>query len=252
MLDALARAAADGLRLTDLTRETGLGKATVHRLLAGLSTCRLVEKDRQSGRYFMGSRVLVWGAAAGERFGLMRCAEPAMLRLAQVTLDTIYLTGRDGDEAVCLARREGDHPIRTLTLDVGDRRPLGVSAGGLALLAALPDGEVNGILERQARLRTRLPFDQITLKRKIAETRRRGFAYYDAPVIHGSEIVTGMAAVAVVIRQHLKPAAALSVAAISTRLEPVRRSSIVEQLKEEVRAIEAGISPPSDDSARSV
>ncbi len=62
VLDALARASSDGLRLIDITKTIGLGKATVHRLLAGLQSSRLVEQDAQTGRYFMGSRVLAWGA----------------------------------------------------------------------------------------------------------------------------------------------------------------------------------------------
>jgi DNA-binding IclR family transcriptional regulator len=36
-------------------------------------------------------------------------------------------------------RHEGSFPIRTLVLDVGNRRPLGVGAGGLAILAAIGD-----------------------------------------------------------------------------------------------------------------
>jgi DNA-binding IclR family transcriptional regulator len=243
VLDALARAASPGLRLTDIVHATGLGKATVHRLLVGLTACRLVEQDEQSGRFFVGSRVLAWAAAASDRFGLTRSAEPAMLRLAQATLDTIYLAGREGDEAVCLARREGAHPIKTLTLNIGDRRPLGVSAGGMALLAFLSDAEVDRILDLQAAARIQLPFDQITLRRMIGATRRSGFAYYDAPVIHGTEVVTGMAAVAVPIRRSEMPIAALSVAAIAARLDAGRRMTIVNKLTEEAGAIEAAIAP---------
>ena len=127
-------------------------------------------------------------------------------------------------------------------------RPLGVSAGGLALLAALADGEVSRVLDLQTRSRTRLPFDQITLRRKVDETRRQGFAYYDAPVIHGSEVVTGMAAVALVIHQAGKPAAALSVAAVAARLDQSRRKSIVDRLREEAAAVEATISPAPGDT----
>jgi DNA-binding IclR family transcriptional regulator len=244
VLEALATASSDGLRMTDVMHATGLGKATVHRLLAGLAAAGLVDQDPDTGRFFVGMRILSWAASAGDRFGLARLADAAMVRLARATSDTTYLTVRSGADALCLGRREGSHPIKTLTLNVGDRRPLGVSAGGLALLAFLPDPDVERVLQAQRDARTSLPFDDITLGRLIADARQAGFAYYDAPVVHGAEIVTGMAAVAVPIRRPGgRPIGALSVAAITSRLQEQRRKAIVAQLQEEVHRIESSLTP---------
>jgi len=247
VLDALASASSEGLRMTDVMHLTGLGKATVHRLLAGLAAAGLVDQDSATGRFFVGMRILSWAVSAGERFGLARRAEPAMVRLAQSTSDTIYLTVRSGDEALCLNRREGTHPIKTLTLNVGERRPLGVSAGGLALLAFLPDQEVERILMSQANARTPFPFDQFALRKMVLDSRKAGFAFYDAPVLHGAEVVTGMAAVAVPVRgPDKRPIAALSVAAIASRLQAARRKAIVAQLQNEARLIASSLDPISD------
>ncbi len=244
VLEALAEASSNGLRMTDVMRATGLGKATVHRLLAGLTSAGLVDQDPDSSRFFVGMRILSWAVSAGERFGLARLAEPAMTRLVDTTLDTIYLTVRSGDEALCLNRREGGHPIKTLTLKVGDRRPLGVSGGGLALLSFLPDAEIDRILKQQAAAGTALPFDHAALRTMISETRQTGFAWYDVPVLHGTEVVTGMAAVAVPIRRpDSRPIAALSVAAITARLQGQRRRTIVGHLQDEVRRIEEALEP---------
>jgi DNA-binding IclR family transcriptional regulator len=247
VLEALASASSEGLRMTDVMRLTGLGKATVHRLLAGLAAAGLVDQDSATSRFFVGMRILAWAVSAGERFGLARLAEPAMVRLAQSTSDTIYLTVRSGDEALCLNRREGTHPIKTLTLNVGERRPLGVSAGGLALLAFLPDQEAERILMSQANTRTPFPFDQFTLRKMMLDSRKAGFAFYDAPVLHGSEVVTGMAAVAVPIHgPDKRPIAALSVAAIASRLQVPRRKAIVVQLQNEARLIASSFEPVPD------
>ena len=244
VLEALAAASSSGLRMTDVMRATGLGKATVHRLLAGLTSARLVDQDPDSSRFFVGMRILSWAVSAGERFGLARLAESAMVRLADSTLDTIYLTVRSGEEALCLNRREGGHPIKTLTLKIGDRRPLGVSGGGLALLAFLPDAEIERILKQQAAAGTVLPFGHADLRKMISETRQAGFAWYDVPVLHGTEVVTGMAAVAVPIRRpDSRPIAALSVAAITARLQGQRRRTIVAQLQDEARRIEGALEP---------
>ena len=49
--------------------------------------------------------------------------------------------------SICSARALGDYPIKALTLDVGIRRPLGVGAGGLAILCALPEAEADEIID---------------------------------------------------------------------------------------------------------
>eukprot|EP01035_Chromulina_nebulosa_P002143 gene2142-2885_t len=45
-----------------------------------------------------------------------------------------------------LRREEGTYPVRTHALQMGDQHPLGVGAGSLALLAALPDDDVDRLL----------------------------------------------------------------------------------------------------------
>jgi len=57
---------------------------------------------------------------------------------------------RSGFDAVCMHRREGSFPIRTLVLEVGSRRPLGVGAGGLAILSSIEEEERAHIIERVA------------------------------------------------------------------------------------------------------
>src|SRR5260221_6355379 len=116
VLDALSKASADGLRLADVMRVTGLGKTTAHRLLGGLTAQGLAEQDSDTGRYFVGLKILSWAAAAKHRFSFARLAEPTLVRVSQRTQDTIYLVARVGDEAVCLDAREGAFPIRVLTL----------------------------------------------------------------------------------------------------------------------------------------
>src|SRR5690606_31297222 len=80
------------------------------------------------------------------RFDIAELARPALIRLARETGDTVFLSVREGLDAICLERQVGSYPIKTLTLDVGDRRPLGVGAGSLALLAFLPEAEIAEII----------------------------------------------------------------------------------------------------------
>jgi DNA-binding IclR family transcriptional regulator len=244
VLDALATASAKGLRLADVVVATRLGKTTAHRLLGGLMAAGLAEQDSETGRFFVGLKMLAWATAAKHRFSFARLAEPALERLSHRTQDTVYLVARVGDEIVCLDAREGSFPIKVLTLNVGDRRPLGIGAGSLAILAALPDAEVERILATHAEARARFPFDEVQLSEMITATRRNGYAYNNIHLFQGMEKLTDMAGIAVPIRRgDGLPVAALHLTAITSRLDPPRRDNILASLHQEVRQLEADLGP---------
>ena len=247
VLESLSSASVNGLRLTDVVEATGLGKTTAHRLLNGLAEHGLIDFDDETGRYFVGLKMLSLAAAARNRFGIARLADPPLARLARRTEDTVYLIGRNGDEAVCLDRREGRFPLKALTLDVGDRRPLGVGAGSLAILAALPDEEVERILVQQAGTRSHYSFSEAKLREMIEATRRNGYAYNDIHIFEHMKDLTGMAAVAVAVRRaDGTPLAALHVAAVTSRLIPPRRDNIVTALNQERAHLEELLQPAFD------
>lgn len=247
IIEALSNASASGLRLTDVIEATELGKSTAHRLLNGLCSQGLVDFDDETGRYFVGIKMLSWALAARNRFSIARLAESALVRLARRTEDTVYLIGRTGDEAVCLDCREGMFPIKALTLSIGDRRPLGIGAGSLAILAAMPDDEIERILVQHAEARSRYSFSEAKLREMIEATRRNGHSYNDTHVLEHMKDLTGMAAVAVAIRRSDgTPAAALHIAAITSRLASPRRENIVAALLQERAQLEEMLQPALD------
>jgi DNA-binding IclR family transcriptional regulator len=185
----------------------------------------LVERRAVTRKYALGPLLFELGLLARPRFSLAERCEPALTELAEQTQDTVYLSERRGNEAVCSARALGDYPIKALTLDVGVRRPLGVGAGGLAILCALPPAEAEDIITGHAERYPKLSSLSLERVRELVEQgREQGFAFLDGPVHPGT------AAVGVIIPT-LAPMAALSVAAVSSRLEPSRRLEIAAQLQ---------------------
>lgn len=244
VLDALSNASASGLRLTDIVAVTGLGKTTAHRVLSGMTTFGLVEQDEESGRFFIGLKMLSWATAARDRFGLARLAGPALNRIARQTQDTIYLIVRVGDEIVCLDAREGSFPIKALTLNVGDRRPLGVGAGSLAILSNLTDAEIDRYFSSNVEALAKHPFDEVKLRQMIATTREAGYAYNNIHVLPGLENLTDMAGIGIPIRKAGgTPVAALHLTAVTPRFDPPRRENIVSLLRKEALQIEAEFEP---------
>jgi DNA-binding IclR family transcriptional regulator len=244
IVDALAAAADEGLRLTDVMHAARLNKTTTHRLLTGLVAHGLADHDAHTRRYFVGIRVLSLAQAAKRRFRLASLVEPILVRLSRQTQDTVTIVARQGDEAVCLGCREGSFPIKVLTLHEGDRRPLGIGAGSLALLAFLPDADVERILAEYSRERAAFPFDDVQLRNMITAARRQGYAYNDIHVFKGMETITDMAAVGVpILSSRGTPVAALHLTAITQRLAQPRRDNILAVLRNEVDAIQSAYGP---------
>src|SRR5688572_15034271 len=244
VLNVLAAAAARGMRLTDVAEATGMGKSTTHRILTGMAAGGLVEQDLESGRYFVGLKMLAFANAARDRFAFSRLAEPALERLAQQTQDTVFLVARSGDESVCLDCRAGSFPIKVLTLNVGDRRPLGIGAGSMAMLAGLADDEVERILASQVDIRAHYQIDDIHLRSMLAATRRDGYAYNNIHVLPGLESAPGMAGIGVPLRRaDGRPVAALLITAITARLDGPRRDTVVASMQQEAALLEEQLKP---------
>jgi DNA-binding IclR family transcriptional regulator len=238
VLQVLGRAPSAGLRLTDVALAADLNKATAHRLLNGLSQVGLVEQDVANGRFHLGPEMFILGSAAVKRYGLNATAHSHLVRLENKTDDTAYVTVRAGLDCVCIDRFEGNYPIKVQTLNIGDRRPLGISAGGLVLLAALSDEELSSVMEANRDRFSNYPMLDIPKLYGLVEaTRRQGYAFFDAYVI------PEMSSIGVPIRgPDGNVIAAMAIAAISSRLQPERREVLLELMNAEARALEASLS----------
>ncbi len=234
LLRAIASRGRAGSRLVDLARHAKLTRPTVHRILKCLMTDNVVMQDPRSHRYFLGSLIFELGLAAAPQFNLRQICEPALRRIAAKTGDTVFLIARSGFDAVCIDRIEGAFPIRALTLDVGTRRPLGVGAGGMALVAPLPQDQIEDIVAANAtRLREFRSLNVPTLLGLIRRAKELGYALNDRQETPGA-ISLGLA----IMNPYGPPYAAISIGAISSRMSAERQKEIAAVLRSEVRQLE--------------
>lgn len=238
ILRSVAAAGPGGARLADVAEAAQLSRSTAHRFLGALAQAGLLEQDDSTASFHLGLELCSLGARAANRYELRDLAGPMMQRLAERTGDTIYLSLRSGFDAVCIERIEGDFPIKTLTLDAGDRRPLGIGSGSLALLAFQDDAFVEkAIAVNAAAIRSFPGFDSSRVFDLVAEARRQGH------VFNNEQLIPGMSAIAIpVLGKNQTAIAALSVAAITTRMSADRRANIVGWLTEEAKALEERLS----------
>lgn len=235
LLDVVVARAVQGISLGDAAERVGLSKPTAHRLLTGLRNAGLVDYVTQQRRFFPAFKLLRMGQAVSARFDIVQLAAPCLQRLAQETGDTVYLQMRSGDFSVCAARYTGDFPIKMLTLDVGDLRPLGVGSNGLVLLAALPEEECARVLALHAQaLGAYEAYRPERMAELLRATRENGYS------VNQGQMLPEMSAIAMGVRSPLgEVTASVSVAAITSRLQQPRLSTVRDLLRREVAQIEA-------------
>jgi DNA-binding IclR family transcriptional regulator len=235
LLALIGREPAGGLALAEIVTGSGLNKPTARRLLLALMRAGLVEQEPQSRHYCLGEEAFVLGVLAARRHGLLELAMESLRRLSAVTMDTSFLSIRRENYSVCLHREEGTYPVRTHALQAGLQHPLGVGAGSLAMLAALPDDDVDRIIAANAPvLLTHYPgFAPELIRGDLALARARGFA------VNPGRLVASSWGIGAAFRYpDGRVAGALSLAAIDSRMLPDRQEELGGHLALEVARME--------------
>lgn len=223
-------------RLVDVSVATGLHRVTVLRILDSLVNEGFVERTGHPARYILGPEVIAMTAAAAVNLDLVAASKPSLLRLANQSEDTVLLSVRSGLEAVCIAKQLGSFPIRANYLEVGSRRPLGLGGGSMALLAWLPDDEIDAIFEIYSQKSEMHPaLDEALLRDYIADAKMKGY------VIMLDVIMEGIGAIAVpILNSFGQPVGALSIPALKDRLVS-RKDELVAILANEAQIIAQAI-----------
>ncbi|QIZ39026.1 IclR family transcriptional regulator [Saccharopolyspora sp. ASAGF58] len=233
VLRALSAANEAGAATSDLARATDLPRPTVHRLLSSLADEGFVDRDRRTGRWFLGPELYLLGQTAGTRYDVTHHARASVHRLAAKTGESAFFSALRGEETVCLLREDGDFPIRSFVLYEGARFPLGVVSAGLVILAFLDDAEIDAYLERTDLTsrwgQTHAPEE---VHARIARTRRDGYSVNPGLVVEGS---WGMAAA--VFDRAGQPAWALTLTGIEPRFRPERQPELGALLLHEAHAL---------------
>ncbi|CDK01594.1 Regulatory protein IclR [Microbacterium sp. C448] len=207
----------------ELARQADLSRSTAHRLLSALRAEGLVDQDAQTARWMPGPELYLMGTVAAARYDITTLARDIVRSLAVKTEESAFLSVRRADETVCLLREEGAFPIRSFVLSEGVRFPLGVASAGLAILAFLPEHDVDAYLERHPDLERRWgPTHRVgPLRSRLTETRDRGYAVNPGLIVEGSWGIG-----AAVFNRAGHPEWALSLTGVEFRFGPDRLAGL--------------------------
>jgi len=221
ILDALAKIKSDA-SLVELADMVKLHKSTVHRLVMILETYRMLERNPQTGRYHLGLRLFELGTIAVASFDISEGARPHLERIVFETDETVHLCILDDGEVLYVDKIEPSRSVR-MALRAGRRSPSYCTAVGKAMLAHLPESEVDDIIRRHG-LRRLTPNTITTpaeLKAELQAIRARGYA------IDNEEREEGVRCIATAVLDHVeRPLAAIGVSAPAFRL-PMEKVPVI-------------------------
>ncbi|MGE0799841.1 MAG: IclR family transcriptional regulator [Lautropia sp.] len=236
ILRALAERRSIGWRALDLAAHCSLDRGTTHRILACLVRERLVRQRASDKRYVPGPLLFELGLSVSGFTELQTVCHAPLARLARRLGASALLYLRSGAEFVCAARVEFT-PLKALTIDVGTRRPLIVSAGAVAMLLALPQHEADAMIAANLRDVAHLGSARIAaLQRMLRRSRRLGVG------VSQDDIVPNISAFGVAIHDGSgAPFASISVVSTTDQLPEARVPEVVAALNGEARRIEREI-----------
>jgi DNA-binding IclR family transcriptional regulator len=164
------------LGLTELSRRSGVPKASAYRLAQELVEWGLLE--RRGECYQLGLRVFELGQRVPASAVLRAVARPAMADLFATTRATIHLAVLDGAHVLFLEKVAGEANIHSHSR-IGGRLPAAGTATGKVLLATAPDLDEHLARFREAGLphltsRTVSSVDE--LHKQLVAVRAQGFA----------------------------------------------------------------------------
>lgn len=236
VLRILAAGREAGVPLAEVVQATGLTRPTVHRIVHVLIEEGIVERHGRSGRYAIGNQVPELALARPRPSPLLVAAAPSLRRASTEVGDTLFLTVRTGNDTLCVDRRIGAYPIQVLSIEVGARRPLGVSSAGVAILAAMPTQDARKIVAANEKRFEAYRTDVATVLSQTTAARRQGYNMREIGLIQGTKSISTW-----IKTPDGRPAAAMTVSAVRTRLGPRREQEVAEILLREARTIEQAI-----------
>jgi IclR family acetate operon transcriptional repressor len=176
LLELIASAGGD-VGLNELAARADLNPSTCHHLLATLAQRGYVAKA-PGRRYRLGSRMLAFSQACLRQVDLPQRAAPYLEKINEATGETVHLAILQGDELMTVAKRDARHAVRVDAGTVGKSDAAHATATGKAILAWLPETEIERIVSARG-LRGFTPNTITTYPALIEElrsVRREGFA----------------------------------------------------------------------------
>lgn len=181
--------------VTELAKELGLAKSTVHSHLSTAEYHGFVVKE--DGQYRIGLRFLDLGIHARDNKGIYAVAKSKVQELAEESRERAWCEVEENGLGVFICEAVGERTVNT-DARIGKRMPLHCHAGGKAMLAYFPEDRRRAVIDRhglEGRTKHTIT-DEDELEAELEAVRERGFA------VNREESILGIHSVAAPVRDN--------------------------------------------------
>ena len=203
------------LGISEISRTLGLQKSTVHNIVSTFQKCGYLIQNPENSKYALGLKVLHLSYIVSSHHGLRDLFLPYLTRIARETREVCYFGILDEREVLYI---EAVYPyMHQQTRNIlGERAPLFCTGLGKAMLAHMPESEIDAVLASPMRAFTGFTVtDAAALRQQLEEVRTNGYA------VDNMEHEFGIRCVAVpVFATGGQVLAAVSVSGPSPRFDP--------------------------------
>ena len=192
LLEALVKSG-QPRRLTELSRELGLTKPNVYRLLSTLSVLGYVKKDPLNSLYSPTLKLWEMGSMLVRDVDLVSVAAPRLRKLSNDCHESVQLAVFDAGFVVYVDKVDSPQPLKAI-ISIGSRVPASVNSTGKAMLAWLGDEALDQAAQHVKRYTPLTLVRRKDIEHDLEETRQRGYS------INRGEFRAGVCGIAVPIR----------------------------------------------------
>jgi len=164
------------LGVSEIANRLKMQKSTIHNILATFQAAGYVMKNPENSKYSLGLKVLHLGYIVNSRLGLREQFVPVMKQIANQAGEVCYLGILDEMEVLYLEAAYPSTQVQGRNI-LGERAPLYCTGLGKAMLAHLPQEDVDRVLSVPMKAFTRCTVtDPVVLRNELEEIRANGYA----------------------------------------------------------------------------
>jgi DNA-binding IclR family transcriptional regulator len=213
LLQALA-SRSNGASQSELAQLLALPMAAVHRIVLALEHLGYVQRHPVSRTFRVTQKLLLLGQPHSSSRSLEEACLPAMRQILALTNETTQLCVLAETQCVILEQLPSRHPFKYF-VDVGSRAPTHACAPGKAILAFLPEPELEEVMASLnfEAITERSITDPSALRGELARVREVGYAVDRAEHFAGIHCIA-----APLCDAHGAPFAAITIAGPASRI----------------------------------
>lgn len=180
----------DGMGISELARDLGMAKSTVHGMTSALEEVGALVRDPVTKRFIPGYTLFELGRATHAQVDFKAAARPVMEGLMEATQTSVFLGAQNGDHVTILDVVESSGELK-ITSPVGTSIPLVAGAVGKVLLAHMEEEQVLRMIRQKGirKYTANTVIEPDAYLREIALVRERGYATDDEEYILGVRAV---------------------------------------------------------------